>query len=90
MINNSQKKLSYNINIPFTINLDFLLQNTDKEKYYDSTYYKLSSIVVHVGSGNEYGHYFAIVNINDKWFKFDDDNISVSLYLLEGSRHVWH
>ena len=74
--NYSQKKLNYCINIPYDICLDFLLK--DKEKFNKSSLYNLSAVVVHVGSGNEYGHYFSLVRISGKWVKFDDDIVTVS------------
>jgi ubiquitin carboxyl-terminal hydrolase 9/13 len=76
--NYSQKKLNYFINIPYSIKLDFLLK--EKEKYMDNTLYNLLGAVVHVGSGNEYGHYFCVIKIAGKWVKFDDE--AVSVYLL--------
>ena len=73
--NYSLKKLSYCINIPSDICLDFLLK--DKEKYTANTLYNLSAVVVHVGTGNEYGHYYCLVKISGKWVKFDDENVTV-------------
>jgi ubiquitin C-terminal hydrolase len=74
--NFSQKKLNYCINIPYDICLDFLLKN--KENYDKNCTYALSAIVVHVGTGNEYGHYFSIVKVSEKWVKFDDDVVTVN------------
>ena len=76
IINQSQKKLNYCINIPYDIRLDFLLN--EKEKYMNNTLYNLFAVIVHVGSGNEYGHYFCIIKIADRWIKFDDDVLTVS------------
>jgi len=73
--NYSQKKLNYCINIPNNICLDFLLK--DKEKYKESTRYNLCAIVIHVGTGSEYGHYYCLVKVQDKWIKCDDENVSV-------------
>lgn len=75
IINQAQKKLNYCINIPHDIRLDFLLK--EKEKYKNNTLYNLYAIIVHVGSGNEYGHYFCIIKIAGRWVKFDDDVITV-------------
>ena len=69
------RKISYCVNIPFEINLNFLLHNSTK--YQNSTNYHLRSMIVHVGSGLQQGHYFSIVKISDEWFKFDDENIQV-------------
>jgi ubiquitin C-terminal hydrolase len=73
--NYSQKKLNYSINIPYDIRLDFLLK--DKSKYKESTLYNLFAVVVHVGTGSEYGHYYCLVKISGKWVKFDDENVIV-------------
>ena len=63
------KKLNSMINIPLDINFDFLVK--DKKKY--GLYY-LRSIVVHSGSGGDYGHYFTIArNIKDNWILFNDE-----------------
>jgi ubiquitin C-terminal hydrolase len=74
--NYSQKKLNYCINIPYEICLDFLLK--DKESYNKNSFYSLSCVVVHVGTGNEYGHYFSLVKVSGRWVKFDDDVVTVS------------
>lgn len=63
------------VNVPFEINLDFLL--LEKEKYKESTYYSLYAIIVHVGSGGQYGHYFNIIKHGEKWFKYNDENVQV-------------
>jgi ubiquitin C-terminal hydrolase len=70
------KKLNYFINIPNEIKLDFLLK--DSNKYGEKTLYNLVSIVVHVGTGNEYGHYYCIVKLGNKWVKLDDENSTVN------------
>ncbi len=75
IINYVQKKLNYFVNIPYDMKMDFLLK--DKDKYKESTSYNLISIVVHVGTGNEYGHYYCVVRIADRWVKFDDENVSL-------------
>jgi ubiquitin C-terminal hydrolase len=73
--NFSQKKLNYFINIPSDIRLDFLLK--DKDKYRENTLYNLFAIVVHVGTGNDYGHYYCVIKIAGKWVKFDDENVLI-------------
>lgn len=70
----SHKKLNYAINIPSEIRLDFLLKNKS-----DSKAYNLFAIVVHVGNGIDYGHYFCLIKTCGKWFKFDDENVDVYL-----------
>jgi ubiquitin C-terminal hydrolase len=78
--NYSQKKLNFFINIPYNIRLDFLLK--EKEKYKENTLYNLFAVVVHVGTGNDYGHYYCVVKISGKWVKFDDEAVSVNYYLI--------
>lgn len=65
------KKLCYSVNVPFDINLNFLLLDPKKET--KGTYFVLNSIVVHVGSGLQQGHYFSLVNNQSKWFRVDDE-----------------
>ena len=77
--NYSQKKLNFFINIPYEIRLDFLLK--EKEKYKENTLYNLFAVVVHVGTGNDFGHYYCVVKIAGKWIKFDDESVSV-FYIL--------
>ena len=73
----NQKKLNYSINIPDNIKLDYLLKEKNKEN--EKTLYNLSAVVVHVGNGSEYGHYYCLVKISGKWIKFDDENVQVIL-----------
>jgi ubiquitin C-terminal hydrolase len=76
IMNLTQKKLNYCINIPYDIGLDFLLK--EKEKYINNTLYNLFGVIVHVGSGSEYGHYYCLIKVAGKWVKFDDDILTVS------------
>ena len=75
VIQYNQKKLNYSINIPDNIKLDYLLK--DKNRKNEKTLYNLSAVVVHVGSGNEYGHYYCLVKVSGKWIKFDDEAVQV-------------
>lgn len=77
--NYSQKKLNYAINIPHEIRLDFLLK--EREKHTGKSLYDLIAIVIHVGTGNEYGHYYCLVKISGKWVKLDDEQITVDFNL---------
>jgi ubiquitin C-terminal hydrolase len=38
--------------------------------------YKLVGVVVHLGTGENYGHYISYIKIGHKWFVFNDDEIS--------------
>lgn len=39
--------------------------------------YKLCSIVTHIGSGPNHGHYVSIAKSYDKWILFDDEEIQL-------------
>ena len=39
--------------------------------------YHLKGIVVHLGQGYAYGHYFALIKSHGRWIKFDDNNVDV-------------
>lgn len=80
---NGLKKLTYCINVPFDLRMDYLLEKQEKElNEENSNYYSLYGITVHVGHGNEYGHYYSLCKISGKWFKFDDEHISVKTFVL--------
>ena len=68
----SHKKLNFAINIPSELRLDFLLKNKG-----DMIIYHLFALVIHVGNGIDYGHYFCLIKTCGKWFKFDDENVEV-------------
>ena len=58
-----------------------MTQNHDQENT-SSYLYRLYGIIVHIGQGNKYGHYIAVVRINGRWIQFNDDEIEVSVRLL--------
>ena len=76
MTNNCQfEQLCGLVNIPEEINLEFLIREKDilPEKTYN---YCLRSIVIHVGSRSEYGHYFTLVKSdNNKWIIYNDEKV---------------
>jgi len=37
----------------------------------------LKAIIVHIGGGNHYGHYFAVLKNKGRWYKFDDEDITI-------------
>ena len=39
--------------------------------------YQIKGIVVHVGSGMAFGHYYAVVKSQGKWIKFNDTMVNV-------------
>lgn len=67
--NNDGSKINKDIIIPFQLNLDkFSFQLKNKN-------YKLSSVCCHISNNQLFGHYFSIVNLNNKWIIFDDNNV---------------
>ncbi|MVN24449.1 hypothetical protein GO639_04615, partial [Staphylococcus aureus] len=39
-------------------------------------YYNIHAVIVHCGSGVEFGHYYALVKDETDWFKFDDSRVT--------------
>ena len=74
------KKLFYYVSLPFDLNLNFLLYNKYEYSNNNSTIYKLKSMIIHVGSGLQQGHYYSIVKneLDNKWYKLDDEYVVVS------------
>ncbi|KAL9141340.1 hypothetical protein ABFS82_14G096200 [Erythranthe guttata] len=64
------KKLSYRVVFPLELKLNNTVEGADCE-------YSLSSVVVHVGSGPNHGHYVSIVKSHDRWLCFDDENVEM-------------
>ncbi|KJE97465.1 ubiquitin specific peptidase 12 [Capsaspora owczarzaki ATCC 30864] len=64
------RKLHHRVAFP----LELRLFETSDE---DSAFYDLVSIVVHVGSGPNRGHYIAIVKSHGYWLSFDDDYVDL-------------
>lgn len=77
--NNMIKKNNL-ISFPLLLNINNLISNHVSEfkiKKYNGEY-KLCSIINHSGNNLQNGHYFtyAFSSVNDKWYKFNDDNVS--------------
>jgi len=70
---NVYKKLSYRVMFP----LEIILQNTSRDAVQPEKRYNLFSVVVHVGSGPNHGHYVSMIKSANTWLLFDDDNIDV-------------
>lgn len=67
--NNQDEKNNNLINIPFNFNInDYCIQTTNK-------IFHLNSIVNHIGQ-LEGGHYYSTILNNNKWYNYDDLNIS--------------
>ena len=71
-------KLSYRIPFPTELLMPQEDGPTDLqeagENYVRQRYY-LKGVIVHLGTGLNYGHYIALVRIHGKWLRFDDDKI---------------
>lgn len=59
----SMIKLNWQVAFPFEIILK-------------CTRYRLYALIVHIGPGL-FGHYVALVSINEQWVQFDDDQVTV-------------
>ena len=69
-----------NIKNEIAVNIDEIIDLhdfIDKDFCNNNSVYHLNSILCHEGF-IDFGHYFSIIKLNgqDKWFKFDDKNIS--------------
>jgi ubiquitin C-terminal hydrolase len=65
-------KLVWQIPFPFKIKIK---PNYNQNEAKDLTY-KLVGVVVHLGSGENYGHYLSYIKIGTKWYVFNDDEIT--------------
>jgi ubiquitin C-terminal hydrolase len=73
-------KLIWQIPFPFKLRV----ATTYSSKPNSDSMYKLVGVVVHLGTGENYGHYISYIKIGQKWFVFNDDEISeTDCYLLE-------
>ncbi len=61
--------------------MDYLLEKQEDLSEENSNLYNLYAITVHVGQGNEYGHYYSYLKISGRWMKFDDEIISVLILI---------
>lgn len=62
-------KLVWQIPFPFKLRL----KPTYSEKEGVELIYKLVGVVVHMGTGENYGHYLSYIRIGSKWYVFNDD-----------------
>lgn len=51
-----------------------LLMPVEEEEKQQQRYY-LKGVIVHLGTGLNYGHYICVVRICGRWVRFDDDRI---------------
>ena len=66
------QKLAHRIPFPQELRVESALDENGGE---NSVLYNLKGIVVHLGQGYAYGHYFALVKSRGRWIKFDDTNV---------------
>jgi len=66
-------KINQHINFPAELNLEKYTQSTSpKEEMYD-----LYGVLVHIGGGLHYGHYYCYVkNSNNMWYCMNDSSVS--------------
>ncbi|KAJ3679604.1 hypothetical protein LUZ60_017615 [Juncus effusus] len=69
------KKLSYRVVFPMELKLSNIARTDQaEEEDYTDREYSLFSVVVHVGSGPNHGHYVSLVKSHSHWLFFDDEN----------------
>lgn len=68
---NRHKKLSYRVVFPMELKLSSSVNSGSDPEY------SLSSVVVHVGSGPNHGHYVSLVRSHNHWLCFDDENVEM-------------
>jgi len=65
--------------IDFPLSIDMALYTAETaSRRQEELEYDLESVVVHHGQQIQNGHYFAFCRQGDRWFKFDDEIVSVS------------
>jgi len=65
------KKLTDKVAFPLDIRIE-----TNKEPF-TIKHYELYAIIVHLGPGIQFGHYTCVIKNKDRWFLFDDDNVTL-------------
>jgi hypothetical protein len=72
-------KLNNYFEFPFELNIsEFLINKNDPTEKIDNknSIYELTGITIHYGV-SDYGHYYDLIKaVNNKWYKFNDTNIS--------------
>ncbi|CDW91045.1 ubiquitin carboxyl-terminal hydrolase 12 [Stylonychia lemnae] len=69
------QKLSHRIPFPNELRIESALDESEDSS--QSLLYHLKGIVIHVGQGFSYGHYFSLIKSQGRWIKMDDTNVSV-------------
>ena len=77
--NMTKFKLNNYFEFPFELNMSEFLINkkeTSEKKYNKNSIYELTGITIHYGV-SDYGHYYDLIKaVNNKWYKFNDTNIT--------------
>ena len=68
------QKLGHRVPFPQELRIESSLDDSEDS---NTTLYNLKGIVVHIGQGYAYGHYFALVKSRGRWIKFDDTGVDV-------------
>ncbi len=72
-----EEKHEGKIDFPVMIDMAPYTAHSKSQKQ-DSMIYDLESVVVHLGQQIQNGHYLAFCRQDDRWYKFDDEIVSVS------------
>ena len=77
--NMTKFKLNNYFEFPFELNMSEFLMNkneTQEKSENQNTIYELTGITIHYGV-SDYGHYYDLIKaVNNKWYKFNDTNIT--------------
>lgn len=69
-------KITMPVEYPLYLDLDnYLIKNNINKKINNKTIYNLNTIINHLGSNFNGGHYTSFHKIQDKWFLADDEDI---------------
>ncbi len=68
-------KLGHRVPFPQELRIESSLDDSDEPDA--PVLYNLKGIVVHMGQGYAYGHYFALIKSRGRWIKFDDTGVDV-------------
>ena len=70
-------KITKAVEYPLYLDLDnYLIENNINENINNKTIYNLNTIINHLGSNFNGGHYTSFHKIQDKWFLADDEDIN--------------
>jgi ubiquitin C-terminal hydrolase len=69
---NYHQKLGTRIPFPQELRIESALDDVSGE---NPILYNLTGIIVHMGQGYAYGHYFALAKSRGRWIRFDDTRV---------------